>query len=91
MKQQVKLFEMDGIKLSFDEDTLEYIVDKAVEYNLGARGLRSIMESIMMDAMFEIPSKKVKTFKVTLESKLTGGRLWNFELRNEEILKIVSQ
>ena len=67
VKQQVKLFEMDGIKLSFDEDTLEYIVDKAVEYNLGARGLRSIMESIMMDAMFEIPSKKVKTFKVTLE------------------------
>lgn len=58
VKQQVKLFEMDGIKLSFDEDTLEYIVDKAVEYNLGARGLRSIMESIMMDAMFEIPSKK---------------------------------
>ena len=67
VKQQVKLFEMDGIKLSFDEDTLEYIVDKAVEYNLGGRGLRSIMESIMMDAMFEIPSKKVKTFKVTLE------------------------
>ena len=67
VKQQVKLFEMDGIKLSFDEDTLEYIVDKAVEYNLGARGLRSIMESIMMDAMFEIPSKKVKTFKVTLD------------------------
>ncbi len=57
VKQQVKLFEMDGIKLSFDEDTLEYIVDKAVEYNLGARGLRSIMESIMMDAMFEIPPK----------------------------------
>ena len=67
VKQQIKLFEMDGIKLSFEEDTLEYIVDKAVEYNLGARGLRSIMESIMMDAMFEIPSKKVKTFKVTLD------------------------
>ncbi len=67
VKQQVKLFKMDGIKLSFDEDTLEYIVDKAVEYNLGARGLRSIMESIMMDAMFEIPSKKVKTFRVTLD------------------------
>ena len=56
VKQQVKLFEMDGIKLSFDEDTLEYIVDKAVEYNLGARGLRSIMEGIMMDTMYEIPS-----------------------------------
>ena len=73
VKQQVKLFEMDGIKLSFDEDTLEYIVDKAVEYNLGARGLRSIMESIMMDAMFEIPSKKVKTFKVTLEYANLSG------------------
>ena len=67
VKQQVKLFEMDGIKLSFDDDTLEYIVDKAMEYNLGARGLRSIMESIMIDAMFEVPSKNVKTFKVTLD------------------------
>ena len=67
VKQQIKLFEMDGIKLSFDDDTLEYIVDKAVEYKLGARGLRSIMETIMMDAMFEIPSKKVKTFAVTLD------------------------
>ena len=67
VKQQIKLFEMDGIKLSFGEDTLEYIVDKAVEYKLGARGLRSIVETIMMDAMFEIPSKKVKTFKVTLD------------------------
>ena len=67
VKQQIKLFEMDGIKLSFDDDTLEYIVDKAVEYKLGARGLRSIMETIMMDAMFEIPSKKVKTFKVSLK------------------------
>lgn len=67
VKQQIKLFEMDGIKLSFDDDTLEYIVDKAVEYKLGARGLRSIMETIMMDAMFEIPSEKVKTFKVSLK------------------------
>ena len=67
VKQQIKLFEMDGIKLSFDEETLEYIVDKAVEYKLGARGLLSIMETIMMDAMFEIPSKKVKTFAVTLD------------------------
>ncbi len=67
VKQQVKLFEMDGIKLSFEEETLEYIVDKAVEYKLGARGLRSIMETIMMEAMYEIPSKKAKTFKVTLD------------------------
>ena len=67
VKQQVKLFEMDGIKLTFDEAALEYMVDKAVEYKLGARGLRSIMEAIMMDAMYEIPSKKVKSFKVTLD------------------------
>ena len=67
VKQYVKLMEMDGIELTFDEDALDCIVDKAVEYKLGARGLRSIVEAIMMDAMFEIPSKKVKKFKVTLE------------------------
>jgi ATP-dependent Clp protease ATP-binding subunit ClpX len=66
IKQYVKLFAMDGIKLTFDEDTYDFIVDKAMEYKLGARGLRSIVESIIMDAMFEIPSKKVKSFKVTL-------------------------
>ena len=67
VKQYQKLFEMDGIKLKFDEEALDYIVDKAVEYKLGARGLRSIVEVVMMDAMFEIPSEKVKSFTVTLE------------------------
>ena len=67
VKQYQKLFEMDGIKLKFDEDALDYIVDKAVEYKLGARGLRSIVEAVMMDAMFEIPSEKVQSFTVTLE------------------------
>lgn len=67
IKQYEKLFEMDGIKLSFEEDTLNFIVDKAVEYKLGARGLRSIVESIMMDAMFDIPSKRTKEFIVTLD------------------------
>ncbi len=67
VKQYQKLFEMDGIKLKFDEEALDYIVDKAVEYRLGARGLRSIVEAVMMDAMFEIPSEKVKSFTVTLE------------------------
>ena len=66
IKQYIKLFEMDGIELNFDVDTLDFIVDKAVEYKLGARGLRSIVEAVMMDAMFEIPSKRVKTFEVTL-------------------------
>ena len=65
IKQYEKLFEMDGVKLVFTEDALNLIVDKAVEYKLGARGLRSIVESIMMDAMFETPSKKQKTFEVT--------------------------
>lgn len=67
IKQYVKLFEMDGIKLTFSDGALKLVVDKAVEYKLGARGLRSIVESIMMDAMFEVPSSKNKTFEVTLE------------------------
>ena len=57
---------MDGINLNFDSEALDYIVDKAVEYKLGARGLRSIVEAVMMDAMFEVPSKRVKNFDVTL-------------------------
>ena len=65
VKQYIKLFEMDGISLDFSNDALDYIVDKAMEYKLGARGLRSIVEAVMMDAMFEIPSKRVKTFEVT--------------------------
>lgn len=67
IKQYVKLFAMDGIVLTFDEAALDFIVDKAVEYKLGARGLRSIVESVMMDAMFEIPSKRIKCFEVTLD------------------------
>lgn len=67
IKQYLKLFEIDGVQLKFNDDVLEYMVDKAVEYKLGARGLRSIVESIMTDAMFDIPSSKtVKTFTVTL-------------------------
>ena len=67
IKQYVKLFAMDGIKLTFSKEALDLIVAKAIEYKLGARGLRSIVESIMTDAMFEIPSQKVKTFEVTLD------------------------
>lgn len=67
VKQYEKLFEMDGIKLTFTPEALKLIVDKAMEYKLGARGLRSIVESIMMDAMFEIPSKRTKSFDVTAE------------------------
>ena len=67
VKQYVRLFAMDGVELTFAPETLDYIVDKAVEYKLGARGLRSIVESIMIDAMFESPSKREKTFTVTLD------------------------
>ena len=65
VKQQVKLFQMDGIKLSFDDDALDYIVDKAVEYKLGARGLRSIMEAIMIEAQYSAPSGKEKELVIT--------------------------
>ena len=67
IKQYVKLFEMDNVKLTFEDAVFEYIVDKAVEYKLGARGLRSIVETIMMDAMFEIPSEQKENFVVTLD------------------------
>ena len=59
-KQYIKLFEIDGIKLSFDKKAIDLIVDKALEYELGARGLRSICESVMLDAMYELPSQKTK-------------------------------
>lgn len=67
IKQYVKLFKMDDIELDFSPKALDYMVDKAVEYKLGARGLRSIVEAVMMDTMFEIPSKRIKHFEVTLE------------------------
>lgn len=67
IKQYIKLFDMDGIKLSFDEDVYEFIVDKALEFKLGARGLRSIVEAVMMDAMYSMPSEKKKKLQITLE------------------------
>ena len=67
IKQYIKLFEMDEIKLSFDKGVLDFIVEKAIEYKLGARGLRSICEAIMLDAMYDLPSDdKQKEHKVTL-------------------------
>ncbi|MCD8203112.1 MAG: ATP-dependent Clp protease ATP-binding subunit ClpX, partial [Prevotella sp.] len=82
IKQYVKLFEMDGITLTFTEESLDAIVDKAMEYKLGARGLRSIVESVMMDAMFEIPSKKIKTFDVTAD--YVRNQLAKTNLDNQE-------
>jgi ATP-dependent Clp protease ATP-binding subunit ClpX len=70
---------MDNVALSFSDDALDLIVDKSIEYKLGARGLRSIVESIMVDAMFDIPSQKVKEFKVTAEYALQKIKEAHFE------------
>ncbi|NBC82287.1 MAG: ATP-dependent Clp protease ATP-binding subunit ClpX [Bacteroidetes bacterium] len=67
IKQYVQLFKIDSIDLTFDDEVLEYIVDKAVEFKLGARGLRSICEAIMMDAMFELPSKESNEMHITMD------------------------
>ncbi len=67
IKQYKKLFKIDGIDLKIDSKVYEYIVEKAVEYKIGARGLRSICETIMTDAMFELPSKNISEFKITLK------------------------
>ena len=67
VKQYVKMFEIDGVALTFEEAVLDYVVDKAIEFNLGARGLRSLMETIMMEPMFEVPSTGVKQYVVTLD------------------------
>ena len=65
IKQYKKLFQLDNIELDFEEEALQYIVEKAVEFKLGARGLRSICENIMNDAMYEMPSRKVKQLTIT--------------------------
>lgn len=67
IKQYIKLFHLDDIELSFDEDALEFIVDKAIEFKLGARGLRAICENIMVDAMFDTPSDNVTKMKISRE------------------------
>ncbi len=79
VKQYEKLFDLEGIKLNFTEEALDFIAEKALEFNLGARGLRSICEAIMTDAMFELPSQKnVKTFEITeayAKEKLSRSKL----------------
>jgi ATP-dependent Clp protease ATP-binding subunit ClpX len=78
VKQYIKLFDMDGVKLSFEDEALDFVVDKAIEFKLGARGLRTIVESIMMDAMFEIPKSGLQELSVTLtyaEEKLKNSNL----------------
>ncbi len=82
VRQYIKLFDMDGVKLSFAPEALHLIVDKAIEYKLGARGLRSIVETIMMDAMFDTPSTDIKEFIVTDEYALRKLQEANFEVTN---------
>lgn len=79
-RQYEKLFKMDGIKLSFTPDALDRIVDKAIEYKLGARGLRSIVETVMIDAMFEMPSKKIKEF--TVDKKYVDEKIDKVNFQN---------
>ncbi len=85
IKQYIKLFKMDDVELTFDEDSLEYIVDKAVEYKLGARGLRSIVEGIMMDKMYNTPSTETKSVHITKEYAKA-----QFESSTLERLKLTS-
>ncbi|MDD4033502.1 MAG: ATP-dependent Clp protease ATP-binding subunit ClpX, partial [Bacteroidales bacterium] len=67
IKQYIKLLKMDGVDLTFDPEVLDLVVDKAIEFKLGARGLRSICELIMTDIMYETPSRKKKALRITLE------------------------
>ena len=67
IKQYIRLFALDGVELTFQDEVLDYVVDKAVEFKLGARGLRSLVETIMVDPMYEIPSKHVERYEVTLD------------------------
>jgi ATP-dependent Clp protease ATP-binding subunit ClpX len=83
VRQYIKMFAMDGVKLSFDDDALDLIVDKAIEYKLGARGLRSIVETIMIDAMFDVPSSKKKSFVVTRDYALEKIMKANFEINKK--------
>ena len=82
IRQYQKLFEMDGVSLTFTKDALEAMVDKAVEFKLGARGLRSIVENVMMDAMFDMPSRKIKKFEVSVDyvhKQMEKSHLQQFE------------
>ena len=79
-KQYEKLFKMDGVELKVEDSVLDYIVSKAVEYKLGARGLRSLFETIMTEAMYEVPSSKVKKYTVTLDYAKEQLEKSNFEI-----------
>ena len=85
IRQYKKLFDMDNVTLSFTDDALDLIVDKAIEYKLGARGLRSIVESIMIDAMYNVPSSNVKEFEVNKDYAMAKLIAANFETIAKQI------
>lgn len=85
-RQYEKLFAMDGVKLTFAPEALDMIVDKAIEYKLGARGLRAIVETVMIDAMYELPSGKTKKFEVTADYVVEKLQQSHFEL-NKDVVK----
>jgi ATP-dependent Clp protease ATP-binding subunit ClpX len=82
VKQYQKLFQMDNIQLEFDDEALDVVVEKAVEYKLGARGLRSIMETIMTDIMYEIPGKRKTTKKMVITKELVLDKLNNSKINS---------
>jgi ATP-dependent Clp protease ATP-binding subunit ClpX len=85
VKQYIQLFQMDGIELQFTPGALDYIVEKALQYKLGARGLRSLCEAVLNDAMFELPDSDVKKLKIT--KQYADQKLSKIELPK---LKVVS-
>jgi ATP-dependent Clp protease ATP-binding subunit ClpX len=83
VKQYMRLFEIDGIKLSFDGNVLDYIVQQAIEFKLGARGLRSICEAILTEIMYELPSQNETQYRVTLkyaESQFAKSKIAKLKL-----------
>jgi ATP-dependent Clp protease ATP-binding subunit ClpX len=84
-KQFMKLFEMDKIELEFKKDAIEYIVDKAVEFKIGARGLRSILEAIMTEAMFESPSENIGRKKMIIDKKYSQQMLDNHSISKHKV------
>ena len=85
IKQYKKLFAMDGIELEVTEDALDYIVDKALEYKLGARGLRSLCENILTDAMFELPSTDITS--LIIDRTYAENKISQSNLKNEFIIE----
>ena len=90
-RQYEKLFAMDGVKLTFEPEALDAIVDKAIEYKLGARGLRAIVETVMIDSMFELPSAPEKTFTVTAAYVLEKLQQSHYELNKGALLSCPPQ